>query len=127
MSRYSDNQFAANRNVSRVIIVDVLKTDTMRTISILILTIILFPSFYPVFGQMESSRVLYEGQILDLQSPVSKIAFGSCNNQRKQAEQSIWADVVRNRPDLWLWTGDIIYGDTEDMNLMREYYIQQKS
>lgn len=79
------------------------------------------------FGQMSAEPALYEGQDLQQGNPLSSIAFGSCNNQRKTAEQSIWADVVRNRPDLWLWTGDIIYGDTEDMNRMREYYLQQKN
>jgi len=84
-------------------------------------------SFFPLIGQMETSSGLYEGQQLDEFESLSSIAFGSCNNQRKVEEQGIWADVMRNRPDLWLWTGDIIYGDTEDMELMRGYYLQQKN
>lgn len=71
--------------------------------------------------------MLFEGQNLNRDEMPESIAFGSCNNQRKIAEQGIWADVMKNRPDLWLWTGDIIYADTEDMDVMREYYVQQKN
>ncbi|HEY4651175.1 MAG TPA: alkaline phosphatase D family protein [Pontibacter sp.] len=53
----------------------------------------------------------------------TRIAFGSCNNQREA--QPLWDDVVRNRPDLWVWLGDNIYADTRDMQLMQQYYQEQ--
>jgi alkaline phosphatase D len=50
------------------------------------------------------------------------IAFGSCANQSKQ--QLIWDAVVASQPDLFIFLGDNIYGDTEDMNLLRARYDQ---
>ncbi len=38
-----------------------------------------------------------------------KVALGSCNEQRKV--QKIWKYVDKQKPDLWIWLGDIIYGD----------------
>ena len=56
--------------------------------------------------------------------PLTRIAFGSCN--RVDHEQPIWEAVVRSRPDLWIWLGDIVYADTEDMEVMRRKYEGQK-
>lgn len=55
---------------------------------------------------------------------LTRIAFGSCSNQ--DAVQ-IWQDVVNQNPQLWIWLGDNIYGDSHDMKVMRELYDQQKS
>ena len=52
--------------------------------------------------------------------PLTRVAFGSCNRQDKP--QTIWPIVSRNQPQLWIWTGDIIYGDTEDMDVLRQKY-----
>ena len=27
-------------------------------------------------------------------------------------------NVLRNDPDVWIWTGDIVYADTQDMSIM---------
>lgn len=53
------------------------------------------------------------------------IAFGSCNNQ--VLENKLWPDIKKNTPDVWIWGGDIIYSDTEDMNFMELNYNKQKS
>ncbi len=53
------------------------------------------------------------------------IAFGSCNNQ--VLENKLWPDIKKNNPDVWIWGGDIIYSDTEDMNFMELNYNKQKS
>ena len=55
---------------------------------------------------------------------VERIAFGSCN--RHDGEQPIWQAIQRVAPDVWIWTGDIVYGDTEDMLLLRSKYAAQK-
>ncbi len=55
---------------------------------------------------------------------VTTIAFGSCN--RHDAEQPMWNFIRANDPDLWIWLGDNIYGDTDDMNVLREKYTIQK-
>lgn len=56
---------------------------------------------------------------------VTRIAFGSCN--RSDLPQPLWTPVVAHNPDLWIWTGDIVYGDTEDMSLLAAKYAQQMS
>lgn len=48
------------------------------------------------------------------------IAFGSCNKQYKK--NILWHEVHKNNPNLWVWGGDIIYSDTENMSLMRKNY-----
>ncbi|MEM1358390.1 MAG: hypothetical protein AAGF89_09335, partial [Bacteroidota bacterium] len=44
------------------------------------------------------------------------IAFGSCNNQRRA--QDYWPVIGEKKPDVWLWLGDNIYSDTDDMQQM---------
>ena len=51
---------------------------------------------------------------------LSRIAFGSCARQDKP--QPIWDAVVAAKPDLYLSLGDNIYGDTEDMAVMKKKY-----
>jgi len=51
---------------------------------------------------------------------VQRICFGSCANQNKP--QPILRDVVSRHPDLFIYLGDNIYGDTEDMNVLRAKY-----
>lgn len=54
------------------------------------------------------------------EKPLTRIAFGSCCHQDK--EQPIWDNVDRFGPDLFIFLGDNIYGDTEDMAVMRAKY-----
>lgn len=61
---------------------------------------------------------------LDTQAVVSTIAFGSCN--RQDQPQLLWPPILANNPDLWIWLGDNIYGDTDDMEKMAGMYAQQK-
>jgi len=51
---------------------------------------------------------------------VSRIAAGSCIRQDKP--QPIWRAVNDFAPDVLLLLGDTIYGDTEDMAVLREKY-----
>jgi alkaline phosphatase D len=48
------------------------------------------------------------------------IAFGSCAFQ--DADQPIWNAVLQSRPDLFVFLGDNIYGDTQDMAVLRAKY-----
>jgi alkaline phosphatase D len=52
--------------------------------------------------------------------PLARIAFGSCAEQ--DSPQPIWEQIVKAEPDLFLFIGDNIYADTEDMQLMRAKY-----
>lgn len=61
------------------------------------------------------------------QTPVDpadfSIAFGSCN--KHNAEQKLWDDVLAQRPDAWVWLGDNIYGDSENMDVIKRKYDAQ--
>src|SRR5688500_13976439 len=52
--------------------------------------------------------------------PLTRIVFGSCAGQ--DSPQPIWKHIVEANPELFLFIGDNIYADTEDMNLMRAKY-----
>ena len=58
--------------------------------------------------------------VADIQYLPSKIAFGSCSNQNKP--QPILDTVVAKNPDLFIYLGDNIYGDTEDMEVLAQKY-----
>jgi alkaline phosphatase D len=52
------------------------------------------------------------------------IAFGSCNKSNEP--QDYWQTILNNQPNYWLWLGDIIYADTEDMSKLKAMYSAQK-
>ena len=51
---------------------------------------------------------------------LSRIALGSC--AKEDRPQPIWEAIVRQDPELFLFLGDNIYADTEDMDVMRRKY-----
>lgn len=51
---------------------------------------------------------------------VDVIAFGSCNRQNRP--QPLWQPIIADQPDLWIWMGDNIYGDTPNMDTLRVKY-----
>ena len=57
--------------------------------------------------------------------PLTRIALGSCN--RQDQPQDMWAHIIENDPQLWIWLGDNIYGDSEDMEVMKKKYDLQMS
>ncbi len=57
-------------------------------------------------------------------APVLTIAFGSCNRQDKP--QDYWQTISSHDPYVWLWLGDNVYSDTEDMEKMAADYARQK-
>jgi alkaline phosphatase D len=62
---------------------------------------------------------------VDTLQTLTTIAFGSCN--RQDEPQPMWKPILANEPDLWLWLGDNIYGDTDDMQAMKVMYAEQKT
>lgn len=52
--------------------------------------------------------------------PLQRVAFGSCASQ--ELPQPIWNAIGAARPELFILLGDNIYGDTEDMDIMRAKY-----
>ncbi|MDE1208377.1 alkaline phosphatase D family protein [Tenacibaculum larymnensis] len=53
------------------------------------------------------------------------ITFGSCNNQR--LNNPFWEDILSLEPDVWIWGGDNIYADTNNMRKMKRMYKTQKN
>ncbi len=51
------------------------------------------------------------------------VAFGSCN--KHDEENLLWDDVLALNPDVWVWGGDIVYADTDDMQLLDSIYSLQ--
>ena len=60
---------------------------------------------------------------LDHSERVDVIAFGSCSKHNE--DQPLWKAIAKDEPNLWIWTGDIIYADTENMNTFSNKYNQQ--
>jgi len=54
--------------------------------------------------------------------PLGRIAFGSCCHQNRP--QWIWEDIVEARPDVFLMIGDNIYGDSEDLAVLKQKWNQ---
>jgi len=51
------------------------------------------------------------------EKPITRIAFGSCLQERRP--QPIWDGVLSTKPDVFLLLGDNIYGDTRDMEKLK--------
>jgi alkaline phosphatase D len=58
------------------------------------------------------------------QDSLLTIAFGSCDNQKIKNE--LWPAIDRNNPSVWIWGGDNVYSDTEDMQFLENNYRIQK-
>ncbi len=54
--------------------------------------------------------------------PLSRIAFGSCADQKQP--QPIWDAILAYRPELFIFAGDNVYGDSnrDDVVVMRKAY-----
>ena len=57
---------------------------------------------------------------LDTTKNLTTIAFGSCNKLDKQP--SLFGEIAENKPDLFVWLGDIVYADTRDMKRLENMY-----
>ena len=56
--------------------------------------------------------------------PMTRIAFGSCCHEAKPAP--IFASILTYKPQLFVWMGDNIYGDSPDAAVLRnKYQLQQ--
>ncbi|RDI53505.1 alkaline phosphatase D family protein [Flavobacterium glaciei] len=66
--------------------------------------------------------------VIDSQKPVQNeyftVAFGSCDNQKIKNE--LWPAIAQNHPSVWIWGGDNVYSDTEDMQFLKNNYEIQK-
>ena len=48
------------------------------------------------------------------------LVFASCNDQ--EDEQPLWRPILETKPEVFIWGGDNIYADTEDMAKMKADY-----
>jgi len=58
--------------------------------------------------------------LLSAAEPVTRVACGSC--YKPEQDKGIFKTIAKEKPDLFLFMGDNIYGDTEDMAVLREKY-----
>ncbi len=59
------------------------------------------------------------------ENTITTIAFGSCSQQESNAQ--LWDEINAEKPNVWIWGGDIIYGDSPIMDtLARKYNTQKK-
>jgi len=99
----------------------------MRPLAGIIALLLLCYGLTSIWGYSEAREPYHaqEGPTASVATPDSleilrTIALGSCNRQDRP--QDMWRYIVQNKPQLWIWLGDNIYGDTEDMELMAEKY-----
>ena len=59
------------------------------------------------------------------QDPLTRLAFGSCN--RQDLPQPLWTPILKFQPQAWIWLGDNIYGDTNDMEVLDKKWTTQKT
>ena len=55
------------------------------------------------------------------ETPLSRIAFGSCANEKRR-EQPVWDAINRLDPQLFIFTGDNVYADSGDAAVLRTSY-----
>jgi len=53
------------------------------------------------------------------------LAFGSGNNQK--LKNPFWQAIQNKKPNVWIWEGDAIYSDTENMSVLKKNYDLQKN
>jgi alkaline phosphatase D len=89
--------------------------------------------FYRVLVNGEGDRYLEEFPPFRFKTAPKKgtatnfrVAFGSCPKFQDDRVQPIWPVISELRPDLFLWIGDNIYGDSLDPDILREEYRRQR-
>ncbi len=51
------------------------------------------------------------------EEPLTRIAFGSCYRETKPAP--VFEAITATKPEWFVWLGDNVYGDTDDMAVLR--------
>lgn len=70
------------------------------------------------FGFQTKAQISNEVESKNTES--FKIAFGSCAHQDK--DQPLLSIITKQQPNLFIYLGDNIYGDTRDMNVLKSKY-----
>jgi alkaline phosphatase D len=56
-----------------------------------------------------------------------RVAFGSCPRFQEDPLQPIWPGITMWNPDLFLWLGDNIYGDSLKPRIFADFYYRQRN
>ncbi len=59
----------------------------------------------------------------DAKLEIQRFSFGSCNKQ--YLPQPLWKKILKDDPQLFVWTGDVVYADTKDMGKLSQIYASQ--
>ena len=79
-------------------------------------------ALFLVFFTLISRAQTNHDRVLALKT-IKRIAFGSCNDQNDK--QPLWEDMLKQKPDLFIWGGDNVYADWgKSEALARAYKIQ---
>jgi alkaline phosphatase D len=63
----------------------------------------------------------FSGGLLHAQDAANfTIAFGSCN--KTDLPNLLWDDILNSHPDVFIWGGDNVYADTDDMKKLTRFY-----
>jgi len=69
-----------------------------------------------------ANTLVAQQAVLDPAKPITRIAFGSCLRQDKPAP--IIISITAAKPDVFVWLGDNVYGDSDDPAIIRAKYDQ---
>lgn len=73
---------------------------------------------------LSCSKKTFSGRSTDTSKIATTIAFGSCVHEYEDVPA--FNAIVANKPDIFVWLGDMVYGDTEDMSVLKKKYDQLK-
>lgn len=73
----------------------------------------------------KTTEIPLEIKSLERDSILSRIAFGSCSDEDEP--QPMWKYIVENEADLWIWLGDMIYGDSDNPAVLQKKYNEQQA
>lgn len=84
-------------------------------------------TFLPIFSFvfLLASCGSNKAQTKTSSSDTFTIAFGSCNDHLRP--NVLWDDVRAAKPDVWIWGGDNIYADTDDVTKIASMYGELKA
>lgn len=66
------------------------------------------------FAKGEADQIIYE--------KLTKIAFLSCNHQKKKKNEALMKSLEKYNPQLLLWTGDLFYSSCPEVSCLEEAY-----
>ncbi len=77
----------------------------------------LFLAFFLIFSCKQTN--VKRKSVSNFKSDMT-ISFGSCNNQRIQ--NVLFDEILKNKPEVFIWGGDVIYSDTDDVKILEENF-----